>query len=63
MEHLGVPKSPGDAIADIFGAIGKSRPAAARMTLRYAKHGGSDERRRIAVARRMIFLKGRDSHD
>jgi hypothetical protein len=62
MEPLEVPKSPADAIADMFATIKKSRLDAARKALGFLKNGGSNEAV-FAAARRMIFLKGRDSHD
>jgi hypothetical protein len=62
MEPMEVPKAPADAIADIFATIGKSRVDAARKTLGYFRNGGNNEAI-FAAARRMIFLKGRDSHD
>ncbi len=51
-----------EAIAEIFTGISKDRLTAARKTLGYLKDhptGGSF----AETARRLIFLKGRDSHD
>ena len=62
LEPLDVPKAPDEAVADIFATIGKSRPEAARKTIAFLNGGGTDEAI-FAGARRMIFLKGRDSHD
>jgi hypothetical protein len=62
MEPMEVSKSPADAIAEIFAAIKNSRLEAARKTLGFLKNGGTNEAV-FAAARRMIFLKGRDSHD
>ena len=62
IEPLDVPKAPGDAVAEIFKTIGKDRQEAARKTLGYFKNGGTSDAI-FAAARRMIFLKGRDSHD
>jgi len=62
LEPADVPKAPDEALADIFATIGKSRDEAARKTLAFLGSGGTDEAV-FAAARRMIFLKGRDSHD
>ncbi len=50
------------AIEEIFATIGQDRAAAAGKTLGYLKAGGSPEAL-ITAGRRLIFLKGRDSHD
>lgn len=62
LEPLDIPKSPADAVADVFATIGKSRTEAARKAMSFLNSGGSNEAV-FAAARRMIFLKGRDSHD
>jgi hypothetical protein len=62
LEPADVAKSPDEAIADIFATIGNSREEAARKTIAFLNAGGTDEAI-FAAARRMIFLKGRDSHD
>jgi hypothetical protein len=51
-----------DAIAQIFAEISHDRTAAARMTLGYLQSGGRPAEF-IAAARRLIYLKGTDSHD
>src|SRR6185437_1481419 len=57
------PKAKGEeAVAEIFETIGKSRDQAARKTLGYLNAGGSLAPI-FAAQRRMIFQKGRDSHD
>jgi hypothetical protein len=61
LEPMEVPKAPAEAIADVFATVGKSRQEAARKALGFLKNGGDEAI--FAAARRMIFLKGRDSHD
>ena len=62
LEPVEVPKSAGEALADIFTAVGTSREQAARKTIGFLKNGGTVEEV-YAAARRMILLKGTDSHD
>lgn len=50
------------AVGDIFETINKSRGEAAGKVVSYLARGGSDELI-FAAARRMIFHKGKDSHD
>ena len=52
----------GAAVAEIFADVSRSRGDAARKTLAYLQSGGSPEALLVA-ARRLIFLKGNDSHD
>ncbi len=56
-------QSPGDeAVEEIFANVSRSRLKAARQALGFLK--GTDEARAfIAQARRLIFLKGENSHD
>ena len=57
------PETSGDdAIGEIFAAINDDRGKAARKTLGYLEQGGSPDLV-FAAARRMIFHKGKDSHD
>ncbi len=63
------PKSPegqgADAVGEIFATIDKpkeTRDAAAAKTVGYLQNGGSPDLL-FAMARRLIFHKGRDSHD
>lgn len=51
-----------EAVAEIFEAINRDRKAAAAKTVGFLEGGGSDELL-FAMARRLIFHKGRDSHD
>jgi hypothetical protein len=51
-----------ETIGDIFATINDNRSQAAAKTLTYLGHGGSTGRL-FDAARRMIFHKGRDSHD
>jgi hypothetical protein len=52
----------GGAIDEIFHDVGTDRPEAARKLLGYLDAGGSPEPV-MNAARRLIFLKGTDSHD
>jgi hypothetical protein len=57
------PEGKGDdALHSVFAAAHKSRDEAAAKAIGYFKSGGSPEPF-FAVARRLIFHKGRDSHD
>jgi len=58
---LGEPTGPG-AVAEIFAEISRDRLTAARKVLGYLKASG-DPKPLADAARRLIFLKGRDSHD
>ncbi|MGE3310527.1 MAG: hypothetical protein AB7O66_11195 [Limisphaerales bacterium] len=51
-----------DAVAEIFANLREDRPNAARKVLGYLNQGG-DPATLADAARRLIFLKGRDSHD
>lgn len=51
-----------DALSEIFAAVGKDTPAAARQTLAWLQ-ANPDPKPFADAARRLIFLKGRDSHD
>ncbi|MDB5350868.1 MAG: hypothetical protein JWN86_2115 [Planctomycetota bacterium] len=51
-----------EALNDIFATVSRSRRDAAAKALGYVSRGGSAEDI-FAVGRRMIFHKGRDSHD
>ncbi len=51
-----------EAIAEIFDSINQSRQSAGQKTLAYLAGGGSPDLI-FDAARRMIFHKGRDSHD
>jgi hypothetical protein len=51
-----------EAVGEIFEAINDNRGKAAAKAVGYLETGGSDELL-FAAARRMIFHKGRDSHD
>jgi hypothetical protein len=62
LEPLDVHAKGDDAVAEIFETIGTSRDQAARKTLGYLRSGGSPSLL-FATQRRMIFHKGRDSHD
>jgi hypothetical protein len=52
----------GEALEAIFADVSRDRSAAAARTLAYLKAGGSPEAL-LTGARRLIFLKGNNSHD
>lgn len=57
-------KSKGaDAVAEIFADVSKDRLLAARKTLALLEGGAVDPHQVMLAARRLIFNKGRDSHD
>jgi hypothetical protein len=57
------PETAGDdAVAELFNDVSTDRTRAARKTVGYLERGGSSDLV-FAAARRMIFHKGRDSHD
>jgi hypothetical protein len=56
------PAGGDDAIAEIFRDVSGNRSAACRKVLAYLKDHRSPEAL-IAAARRLVFLKGNDSHD
>lgn len=57
------PDTHGDeAVGEVFAEINQSRSKAAEKALGYLTHGGSADLL-FAAARRMIIMKGRDSHD
>jgi len=57
------PDSPGDdAVAEVFAEVSKDRARAARKVVGYLDRGGSPDLI-FAAARRMVFHKGKDSHD
>lgn len=62
LEPLPVEASGASALEEIFATAGQSRLAAARKTLTYLKTG-ADAKSFADAARRLIFLKGTNSHD
>lgn len=62
LEPVAPPESSDEAIAAIFQDVSGNQAAAAARVLGYLQAGRSPEDL-IAAARRLIFLKGRDSHD
>ncbi len=65
IDQLGAAPSDGDSAADledIFAEINRNKMRAAGRTLGYLQ-GGGDAKEFIDHARRLLFLKGRDSHD
>ncbi len=51
-----------DAVVEVFDAVSRDRLKAARTAVGYLANGG-DAAAIFAAARRLIFHKGRDSHD
>jgi hypothetical protein len=62
LEPMQVEAKGDEAVAELFATIGKDRNLAARKTLGYLQSGGSAAQI-FATQRRLIFHKGRDSHD
>lgn len=62
LEPIDVESRGDEAIGDIFATVDRDRQAAARKAVGYLNAGGSPDLF-FAAARRMIFHKGRDSHD
>ena len=62
LEPMDVSAKGDEAVTEIFETIGKDRNQAARKTLGYLQAGGSPALI-FAAQRKMIFHKGRDSHD
>jgi hypothetical protein len=62
LEPLATTGSGAEAVTEIFAEVSKNRLDAARKTLGYLEAGG-DPRLFSDAARRLIFLKGADSHD
>jgi hypothetical protein len=62
LEPLAPVAAGHEAIAEIFAEISTDRLAAARKVLAYLQ-ANPDARPFADAARRMVFLKGRDSHD
>lgn len=56
------PLAEGDALADIFTAVGSDRTTAARKTLAFLQNEG-DVKAYIDAARLLVFFKGRNAHD
>jgi hypothetical protein len=56
-------KAAGDgAVAEIFESAGADRATGAAKALAYLQNGG-DAKKMIDAARRLVFVKGNDSHD
>jgi hypothetical protein len=62
LEPVSPEGSGEDAVADIFATVNQSRGKAAQKAMAYFAAGGSSDLF-FAMARRLIFTKGRDSHD
>ena len=62
INELNVDKTEGDALADIFATAGADRAKSASKTLAHLQAAGHPNDL-ISAARRLVFLKGRDSHD
>lgn len=62
LESLPMEASGEEAVAEIFAGLKADRPGGARKVLGYLQ-GGQSVKAFADAARRIIFLKGRDSHD
>ena len=62
LEAVPLKSAGAEAIEDIFSDLSKDRLSASRKVLGFLQ-GGSDPKLFFDAARRLIFLKGRDSHD
>lgn len=62
LEPLSTKETGVGAVAEIFNEISQDRLTAARKVLGYLKDN-ADEKPFADAARRLVFLKGRDSHD
>jgi hypothetical protein len=63
LEKVEVKGSAAAAIEEILTDVSKDRMAAAQKTLALLEAKGPQAEALMAAARRLIFLKGRDSHD
>ncbi|MBL8794898.1 MAG: hypothetical protein JNM56_13395 [Planctomycetia bacterium] len=63
LEALKPQASGPGAIEEVLTEVSKDRLAAARKTLAYLEQPDADPQALMTAARRLIFLKGRDSHD
>ncbi len=61
IDELAVSEQTAD-VPEIFDEMGRDRGGAARMAYRYLADGG-DPQAVVNQARRLVFLKGNDSHD
>ncbi|HYV39696.1 MAG TPA: hypothetical protein VE988_28665, partial [Gemmataceae bacterium] len=50
-------------VQEIFTGVSRDRVSAARKTLHYLQSTGGSAQTLMAAGRRLIFTKGRDSHD
>ena len=62
LEAIAPESSSDDAVGELFADVSKDRAQAAGKTVGYLARGGSPDLV-FAAARRMIFHKGKDSHD
>ena len=62
LEPLKLDSSGDEAVVEVFDAVSRDRRVAAGKAVGYLQSGGSADAV-YAAARRLIFHKGRDSHD
>ncbi len=62
LQPADLPEDEAAAIEQLFDQVGRDNALAARMTLAYLRRGGTPQAL-IRAARRLVFLKGHDSHD
>jgi hypothetical protein len=63
LEPMDAPANSADAIQEIFAAVPQNRVSAARKTISLLRRDPAAARPLMAAGRRLIFTKGRDSHD
>ena len=61
LESVSTPQPAAETIDDIFAEISRNRSTAASKTLGYLQQGAAEPL--VDEARRLVFLKGTDSHD
>jgi hypothetical protein len=63
LEPMDAPANGAEAIQEIFAAVPQNRVTAARKTLGLLRRDAAAAQPLMAAGRRLIFTKGRDSHD
>jgi hypothetical protein len=63
MERADLRATGPEAVEEIFTTVSSDRISAARKTFAALEGGGVDAETLLAAGRRLVFLKGRDSHD
>jgi hypothetical protein len=63
LEKVDLKSDGADAIAEIFADVSKDRVTAARKTLAFLENKNAQPQALMTAGRRLVFNKGRDSHD